>query len=700
MCNIGLLIGAMSFTTAKTLEQPVDLWSLDVKEATTLRNRRLDGVTGKSFLELKSSLSELPSILSKTSSINLPLSEEESLSCKISEGNRAVSSVLSKKFPSLHFYSGTCGEVTSGDIQQLELIFNSAEDQVDSFSATITSESRNFYIDSAERGSNKYVLYNTKTARGEMKANGEYSMEDKVVFNKEVISKELKKVAKSRVLEGFDADQLAEELARAAAERKEMLSLRTGYIFNIALLTSQQFSFYHKSTRESVFSVLVILLSRVNGIYARELGLFFKFIEDQDLAICLPGKQETDLIRRRICRSVRNGISIVLQAEQVLNQLGINSSSYDVAHSLVTTKGGIGTYPSLCQSNKTEGATGFLTPDTDVFAVDFVSHELGHQLFAEHSFRDCTGPYDFQLNPDGAVEPGGGSSIMGYAGLCQDKNLQLRSDPYFNSAQLIPMHNYILSVAENGTCGQRFEIKDPEISLSSNIEVESKCTVPVGNPFQLNALGVTGNGFYSWERADTGYEDLYSKTLGRFRSWKPTKSVSRYFPNLHYLIYPETSNKTFEELPSIARNMTMRFTERALFDMTKSETEFSAGIVGQFQTASVFVNFVTSIAPLRVNFSAIGSVVSAGKPIHLSYTADSSVHLVKFYAAHNDLKPVDVFRYETDIVELDWKFIGVGSEGVATLYLPKCLTGEIIIVARVGNEMCFYFDLAVGVMVS
>eukprot|EP00924_Labyrinthula_sp_SR-Ha-C_P006039 augustus_masked-scaffold_82-processed-gene-0.5-mRNA-1 protein AED:1.00 eAED:1.00 QI:0/-1/0/0/-1/1/1/0/694 len=694
MNKIGCLVFILRLCTGKSIQKPVNLWSLDIKEATTLRNRRLDGVTGKSFLELKSSLSELPSILSKTSSINLPLSEEESLSCKISEGNRAVSSVLSEKFPSLHFYSGTCGEVASGDIQQLELIFNSAEDQLDSFSATITSESRNFYIDSAERGSRKYVLYNTKTARREIMANGEYEAEDEVVLNKG-----LKHLANARSLEGLDADDLAKEFARIAAEKRKLQSTAMGYVFKITILTSQQYSFYHGSTRESVFSALLTMLSRVNGIYARELGAFFKFVDNQDRAICLPGNQESPE-RRRICKIVPNSSFLALEGSKILTQLGVDSSTYDIGHTFSTSIEGFAKYPSLCQTNKAVATSGNPIPENDVFVVNTVAHEIGHQFFGAHSFRDCGGSDDTQIMKAGAVEPGSGTTIMSYAGTCDYTNIQQNADPYFNSVQLIPMRDYMLSVTEDGVCGQSFEIKDPEISLSSNIEVESKCTVPVGNPFQLNALGVTGNGFYSWDRVDTGYENLFNESLGRFRPWKPTKSVSRYFPNLHYLTYSNTSNTTLEELPSIARNMSMRFTERALFDTTKLETKFSAGIVGQFQTTDVQVQFVTSIAPLEVNFSVLGSSVSAGKPIHLSYTADSSVHLVEFYAAQNDLKPVDVFHYETDIVELDWKLIGVGSDGDATLYLPKCLTGEIIIVARVGNEMCFYFDLVSDLTVS
>eukprot|EP00924_Labyrinthula_sp_SR-Ha-C_P010910 snap_masked-scaffold_47-processed-gene-1.61-mRNA-1 protein AED:1.00 eAED:1.00 QI:0/-1/0/0/-1/1/1/0/695 len=683
----------VNLSREKLLERPLDLWTLDVEGTRTTRNRRLDGVTGKFFLELKSSLSELPSILSKTSSINLPLSEEESLSCKISEGNRAVSSVLSEKFPSLHFYSGTCGEVTSGDIQQLELIFNSAEDQVDSFSATITSESRNFYIDSAERGSNKYVLYNTRTARREMIDNGHYHIEEKPLNN------ELKEPIKASYLKGFDVDKMAKKFAEIAVEKRKFQSSATGYIFKIEFLANQEYSGYHGATRDSVFAAMATLLSRVNGIYAREFGAFFQFSDAQDLGICLPGTQENEK-RRRICKHVPNDFDIWIFGSSLLGWLGVDPSTYDLRHFLSTASGAVSSYPALCKPDERGSATGNSVPEGDIFAADSTAHEIGHQFFGAHSFRDCFGP-KYQGNMlAGAVEPGGGTTIMSYSGRCYKNDIQQEQDPYFNSANLVAMYNYMLSVAEDGICGQSFQIDDPEKSLSPNIQVESTCTVPVGNAFQLNALGVSRKGFYSWDRVDPGFEDLDSKTLGRFRPYTPTKVVSRYFPNLHYLAYPETSNRDWEELPSIPRNMTMRFTERTLFSKTKIETEFSSGIVGQFQTADVQVEFVTSIDPLEVDFATMNSSATAGEPIHLTYVADSSVHQVEFYAANNDLNPVEVLHYETDVVELDWKFVGVGSGGVATIYIPKCLSGEIIIVARIGNEKCFYFDVITGITVS
>ena len=45
----------------------------------------------------------------------------------------------------------------------------------------------------------------------------------------------------------------------------------------------------------------------------------------------------------------------------------------------------------------------------DHYVVDYVAHEIGHQLGADHAFRDCTDGAD---NDFSAVEPGSGSTIM------------------------------------------------------------------------------------------------------------------------------------------------------------------------------------------------------------------------------------------------------------------------------------------------
>ncbi len=68
-------------------------------------------------------------------------------------------------------------------------------------------------------------------------------------------------------------------------------------------------------------------------------------------------------------------------------------------------------------------------PMGDTFDIDYVAHELGHQFGANHTFSH---------NNEGSgvnVEPGSGSTIMGYAGIT-NQDVQPNSDDYFHFASI------------------------------------------------------------------------------------------------------------------------------------------------------------------------------------------------------------------------------------------------------------------------
>ncbi len=125
----------------------------------------------------------------------------------------------------------------------------------------------------------------------------------------------------------------------------------------------------------------------------------------------------------------------------------VGNANYDIGHlfSPPGAGGNAGCVGCICRDNLTpagnDKGSGWTSPGNgppvgDNFDIDFVAHEIGHQLGGIHSFSYDPG----QLGSGTSVEPASGSTIMGYAGVVNGgspvNNVQAHSDPYFNTTNI------------------------------------------------------------------------------------------------------------------------------------------------------------------------------------------------------------------------------------------------------------------------
>ena len=201
--------------------------------------------------------------------------------------------------------------------------------------------------------------------------------------------------------------------------------------------------------------------------------------------------------------------------------------------------------------------------------VSGVTHEIGHQFSALHTFNSITGGCAGQRSASGAYEPGSGSTIMGYS-ICGADNLQSLPDLYFHTGSVERIVNY---AAAGGNCATTTATGNgaPTISPLSNF------TIPANTPFVLTGSATDPDGdplTYLWEEFDLGNASPPNTDDGTrplFRSFAPSTSASRTFPRLQYILnnsnVPPSSYAcggstcfTGEVLPSTTRTMNFRFT--------------------------------------------------------------------------------------------------------------------------------------------
>jgi hypothetical protein len=365
----------------------------------------------------------------------------------------------------------------------------------------------------------------------------------------------------------------------------------TRYVFRLAVAATGEYvtairlpTDNENQARTRSLMAIMTTVNRVNSIYRRDISIFLVLIANNfDIIYADPNLDPY---------TAPPGTSQANQENQENLDEEIGEDNYDIGHVVGTGMGGLASRASACQDNKAMGSTGLAMPFGDPFDIDYVAHEMGHQFGATHTFNDgvngsCGGG---NRAAETAMEPGSGSTIMGYAGICGGPggtaggNLQRNTDAYFHTISIEEIFVFL-------TLGEPFGPYCSDQQLTGNTIPEfpplASHTIPARTPFELNAgeLIDTNGGVitYCWEEYDLGAPsppegDGDGQQRPIFRSFNPSLNPGRMFPSPFFILnnsntppatYPCTDAAgnpfnciTGESLPTMTQTMTFRVTAR------------------------------------------------------------------------------------------------------------------------------------------
>lgn len=370
----------------------------------------------------------------------------------------------------------------------------------------------------------------------------------------------------------------------------------------LAISVTGEYTQYFGGTVAGALAAINATMTRVNGVFEKDFALHLNV---QNYPSIIYVNAATDPYSPATQMGNWN-----LQLQQTLTA-NVGNANYDIGHLFGASGGGgnAGCIGCVCinptSTTSLQKGSGYTSPadaipEGDNFDIDYVAHEMGHQLGANHTFSHA-------LEGAGVnVEPGSGTTIMGYAGITgANTDVQLHSDAYFHKVSIKQVEDNLKSK----TC-------DVETTITNNaptIAALPTYTIPKGTAFVLTASATDPENdplTYTWEEVDNANVTINKNNIGTtssgasFRSVVPTTNPTRYFPKFESVLAGVLNNSTntWESVSMVPRTTKFAVTVRdnnaaANQQQTQSaEQTIVVGNDGPFRVTSQYVAYNTPSA--------------------------------------------------------------------------------------------------------
>ena len=363
-------------------------------------------------------------------------------------------------------------------------------------------------------------------------------------------------------------NELNDKVAASVITGRSGGNLKT---LRLAQSVTAEYSNYFGATSASQVSLVLAAvnntLTRCNGVYEKDLAVHLNLVANTTDVFYY--NAATDPYANASTGALGKWNS---QLQNTLTSV-IGEANYDIGHLFGASGGGgnAGCIGCICV-NGSKGS-GFTSPadgipQGDNFDIDYVVHEVGHQLGANHTFsysNEGTG-----VN----VEIGSGITIMGYAGITSYDVAPHSIDIY---------HAVSIAQIQANLATKTCPVTTAVTNSTPVVAAVSNYTIPKSTPFALTGSATDADAgdvlTYCWEENDNGGSQTGAKSVAspakasgpNWVSFLPTISPTRYFPQLSTILTGDTvtgplpggdKSVKIEALSSIARALNFRLTVR------------------------------------------------------------------------------------------------------------------------------------------